>query len=63
MPECETINCICFEIQLKQPGGASSSGGIAEDVSGQQAYPGGNIAYGQNPRPQPQIPHVNPGYA
>lgn len=59
MPECNSINCICFEIQLKQPGG--DGGGMAGNM--QEQYPAGNIAYGQNPGQQTPYPHVNPGYA
>ncbi|XP_028400401.1 uncharacterized protein LOC114523619 [Dendronephthya gigantea] len=58
LPECNSINCICFEIQLKQPGysgNAQANSGYYGQYPGQNvAYPGQNINYGQ------QLSHTNP---
>lgn len=66
LPECNSINCICFEIQLKQPGGSPGEGGMSGNLPGQPGYygqyPGTSVAYGQSPG-QPRYPTVNPGYA
>ncbi|XP_046841326.1 uncharacterized protein LOC124435433 [Xenia sp. Carnegie-2017] len=39
VPECNSINCICFEIQLRQPAGALNiHQGLQGNIQGQQDY-------------------------
>lgn len=65
LPECNTINCICFEIHLKQPGGQQVPQGMARNIPGQQGYygqqPGANVPYpGQHTNYGHQMSYPNP---
>lgn len=62
MPECNSINCICFEIQLRQPTGVPGPPGNMQGQSGYHGqYPGSNVSYpGQQINYGQQLSFPNP---
>ena len=61
LPECNSINCICFEIQLKQPGAQQVPPGDIQQPGYYGQHPGANIPYpGQQVNYDHQMSYTNP---